>query len=155
MSEPAGPAEPGDEVQVLSGVAPGGLSWVVVCENGKNDELYTFLRVYSGNELLVAGSGFGGPKLYPGQIMQEWRGRTDDLPYFVMARTRSDVERVVAITDLGVEVELTLSEPVERYGLRFAAAGLPAGHMPMQLRVEAGGTVLETLPQPIPPFRPR
>jgi hypothetical protein len=155
MSEPDEPAGPADEVQVLSGVAPDGLSWVVVCEDGKNDELYTFLRVYSGNELLVAGSGFGGPKLYPGQIMNEWRGRTDDLPYFVMARTRPDVERVVAITDLGLEVELTLSEPVERYGMRFAAAGIPSGHMPMQLRAEAGGTVLETLPQPIPPFRPR
>ena len=66
MSEPAGPAEPGDEVQVLSGVAPGGLSWVVVCENGKNDDLYTFLRVYSGNELLVAALGLRRPEATSG-----------------------------------------------------------------------------------------
>lgn len=144
----------GNDVEVLSGIAPGGLHWVVVCRPGMG-ELYTLLRVYSGAEIVVAGSGFGGPKLWPGTIMHEWRGRTDELPYFVMARTRPDVERVVATTDLGLEVDLELSEPVEQFGLRFAAAALPDGHGPMSIRAESGDTVLETLPQPVPPFRRR
>jgi len=59
MSEPAaGP------VEVLSGEADGGLRWVVLVE-GDEDDLYTMLRVYSGDQVLVAGSGFGGPKLWP------------------------------------------------------------------------------------------
>ena len=145
-----------DEVEVLAGTAHGGLRWIVICSPGESaDELYTMLRVYSGDTTVVAGSGFGGPKLWPGTIMHEWRGRTGDLPYFVMARTRPDVQRVVATTDLGLDVELELSEPVEQFGLRFAAAALPDGHGPMSLRAESGGAVVETRPQPIPPFRPR
>ena len=55
--------EPGEPVEVLSGTADGGLRWVVVT-SGTDEDLYTMLNVYSGDQLL-AGSGFGGPKLYP------------------------------------------------------------------------------------------
>lgn len=152
MSEPAR-----DEVEVLSGVAEGpagALRWLVFCTGGSQD-LYTFLRVYDGDKVVVAGSGFGGPALEPGLIMHEWRGRTDDLPYFVMARTVPDVQRVVATTDQGLEVELQLSQPVERFGLRFAAAALPAGHAPGSIRAERDGTALTERAQPMPPGRPR
>jgi len=37
----------GNEVQVLAGTAEGGLRWLVVAQ-GDSDDLYTFLRVYSG-----------------------------------------------------------------------------------------------------------
>jgi hypothetical protein len=129
------------ETEVLSGNAGGRLRWVVVC-TGDNEDLYTWLRVYDGDELVVAGSGFGGPALEPGPIMSEWRGRTDGLPYFVMGRTVPDVQRVVATTDHGLDVELDLSDPVERFGLRFAAAALPAGHSPASIRAERDGVVL-------------
>jgi hypothetical protein len=112
------------------------------------------LRVYSGDKRVVAGSGFGGPKLLPGSVMSEWRGRTDDLPYFVMARTAPAVTRVVATTDRGTDVVLELSQPVERFALRFAAAALPPGHLPATIRAERDGAVLEERPQPMPrPFR--
>ena len=141
-------------VEVLSGQASE-LSWTVSVE-GTSEDLYTMLRVSRGGKVLVAGSGMGGPALYPGTSFSEWRGRTDDLPYFVMARTVPAADRVVAITDLGLEVELALSDPVEQFGLRFAAAALPAGHAPGGIRVEGGSEVLGQQPQPMPPPpRPR
>jgi hypothetical protein len=101
------------------------------------------LDVYRGDRQ-VAGSGFRGPKLYGDSLVNEWRGHTDDLPYFVMARTSPIVDRVVATTDLGTEVTLSLSPVIERFGLRFAAAALPAGERPCTLRIERDGAPLET-----------
>jgi hypothetical protein len=141
--------EPGSEpAEVLAG-RTAELRWVVFAQR-EGDDLYTMLRVWSGDEVVVAGSGFGGPGLYPGSVVNEWQGRTDDLPYFVMARTVPEADRVVATTDRGLEIELALSEPVEQFGLRFAAAALPAGHRPGSIRAESGGTVLAALPQPLP-----
>jgi hypothetical protein len=144
----------GGEVEVLSGNVGGTLRWVVVC-SADRQELYTLLRVYDGDKVVVAGSGFGGPPLEPGRVMSEWRGQTDDLPYFVMARTAPTVTRVVATTDQGLDVELHMSEPVEAFGLRFAAAALPAGHAPLHIRAERDGAVVDQRPQPMPPRRPR
>jgi D-erythronate 2-dehydrogenase len=142
-------AEPRDDpVEVLSGTAPGGLRWVVVV-SGDDEDLYTMLQVYRDDQKVVAGSGFGGPRLPSDSVMNEWRGQTDDLPCFVMARTRPDVDRVVATTDRGSEVVLALSPPVEQFGLRFAAAALPDGERPGSLRAEREGAVLQTSPQPM------
>ncbi len=142
-----------DEVTVLAGTADGGLRWLVAAAGDRHD-LFTFLRVYSGDDLVVPGSGFGGPPLQPGSILTEWRGRTNDLPYFVMARTVPDADRVVATTDRGTEVELALSAPVERFGVRFAAAALPAGHRPGSIRVERDGLELASTAQPLLPDWP-
>ena len=136
--------EPGEPVEVLSGTADGGLRWVVVT-SGTDQDLYTMLNVYRDGQLL-GGSGFGGPKLYPGSVMNEWRGQRDDLPWFVMARTNPVVDRVVATTAAGTEVALAMSPLVTRFGLRFAAAALPAGEWPGGLRAERDGTVLEGWP---------
>jgi hypothetical protein len=141
-----------DAVEVLSGQAAGGLRWVVV-SHGDDQDFYTLLRVYAGDEQVIAGSGFGGPKLPPGSWLAEWRGQTEGLPYFVMARTAPAVTRVVATTDTGAEVVLELSKPVERFGLRFAATALPPGQAPMSIRAEQDGMVLEEQPQRMPPRR--
>jgi hypothetical protein len=142
------------EIEVLSGNAGETLGWVVVCA-GDNEDLYTLLRVYDKDTVVVAGSGFSGPALWPGSAMNEWRGQKDDLPYFVMARTEPVVTRVVATTDQGLDVELSLSEPVDRFGLRFAAAALPDGHAPLRIRAERDGVVVDERPQVMPPLRPR
>jgi hypothetical protein len=142
------------EFEVLSGNARETLRWIVVCA-GDNENLYTLLRVSDGDTVVAAGSGIGGPPLWPGSVMNEWRGRTDDLPYFVMARTEPAVTRVVATTDQGLDVELSLSEPVERFGLRFAAAALPDGHAPQRIRAERDGSVVGERPQSMPPPRSR
>ena len=136
-------------VEVLAGTAPPDLRWVVFA-SGDEQELFTMLHVYAGDRPL-AGSGFGGPPLYPGSLINEYRGRTDDLPWFVMARTSPIVDRVVATTDRGREITLTLSPPIEQFGLRFAAAGLPVGEAPGSIRIERDGVVLESARQRVAP----
>ena len=44
---------------------------------------------------------------------------------FSWTRTAPHIDRVVATTDLGVEIVLPLSEVIGQFGLRFAAAVLP------------------------------
>lgn len=135
--------------EVLSGTTADGLRWSVVA-SGTDAGFFTMLHVYRDGRQ-VAGSGFGGPKLPAGSVLNEWRGKTDDLPYFVMARTAPHVDRVVAMTDKGTEIKLAISAPDERFGLRFAAAALPQGERPASLRAECVGITLETRPQPVPP----
>ena len=139
-------------VEVLSGTAAGGLRWSVVA-SGDDADFSTMLHIHRDSQQLAA-SGFGGPKLYPGSVVNEWRGKTDDLPYFVMARTALTVDRVIATTDRGSEIPLALSPPIERFGLRFAAAALPEGERPASLRAEQDGATLEVRPQRMPPRRP-
>jgi hypothetical protein len=57
----------------------------------------------------------------------------------LLARTAPQIARVVATTDRGVEIELRLSEVVEQFGLRFAAAVLPDAHGPGSIRAESDG----------------
>jgi hypothetical protein len=135
-----------DEVEVLAGVH-GALRWQVRA-GGSPADLMTMLHIFDG-ERRVACSGFGGPALYPGRKVNEWRGRTGDLPYFVMARAAPEVSRLVAITDCGSHVELVLGEVDGRFGLRFAAVGLPSGEGPKSLLVEVEGQPDSALPQPM------
>jgi hypothetical protein len=141
--------ESDDPIEVLAGTLDSGLRWVVTVQ-GDEHELSTMLHVYEGDRKL-AGSGFGGPPLYGRSLMNEYRGRTDDLPWFVMARTAPIVDRVVATTDRGSEITLELSPPIDRFGLRFAVAALPAGEAPGSIRAEERGVVLETRRQWVPP----
>ncbi|MFQ1004293.1 hypothetical protein [Modestobacter sp. SSW1-42] len=133
-----------DEVEVLSG-AHGDLRWRVWA-GGTAEDLMTMLTVSRGGRVLDE-SGFGGPALYPGTPVNEWRGRADDLPYFVLARTAPEVGRLVAVTDRGTHVELALGEVNPRFGLRFAAAGLPDGEGPGVLLVEVDGRPHSSLRQ--------
>jgi hypothetical protein len=41
----------------------------------------TMLHGFEGTKRVI-GSGFGGPALYPGQLVHEWRGRTNQWPVF-------------------------------------------------------------------------
>ena len=135
-----------DEVEVLASTH-GDLRWEVWA-GGTPDELMTMLQVFAGDRR-VAWSGFGGPALYPGEKVHEWRGRTDDLPYFVMARAAPEVSRLVAVTDRGTSVELVMGDVDDRFGLRFAAVGLPDGEGPGALLVEVDGRPEGTIPQPM------
>ena len=115
----------------------------------------TRLQVFDGDRR-VAWSGFGGPALYPGQNVNEWRGRTEDQPYFVMVRAAPEVTRLVAVTDRGTHVELVMGRVEPRFGLRFAATGLPQGEGPEVLLIEVDGRAVKSVPQPPewPPERP-
>jgi hypothetical protein len=136
-----------DEVIVLAGTHAA-LRWQVWA-GGSVSDLTTMLPVFDGDRR-VAWSGFAGPALYPGQLVNEWRGRTDDLPYFVMARAFPEVSRLVAVTDRGTHVELAMSEVDPAFGLRFAAAALPDGEGPGVLLIEVNGQPHGRLPQPMP-----
>jgi hypothetical protein len=89
--------------------------------------------------------------LYHDRKVNEWRGRTDGLPYFVLARTAPEVSRLVAVTDRGSRVELVMGPVDDRFGLRFAAVGLPDGEGPGVLLVEVDGQLAETVQQPMGP----
>ena len=138
---------PTDGVAVLVGDATRGLQWIVTVDDS-NGHLMVMLNVLRGDQYL-SGSGFDGSKYFAGTVLQEWRGRTDDLPWFVMARTAAAVTRVVATTDLGTDVELTLSPFMSEFGSRFAAAGIPEGECPCAIRAERDGVIIDTSPQPV------
>jgi hypothetical protein len=144
-------ARPGGPVEVLSGRAGPDLRWVVVAE-GDDEDLITMLDIYR-DDRQVAGSGFRGQGLHGDSLINEWRGQTDDLPYFVMARVSPVVDRVVATTDRGSQIALSLSPVIDQFALRFAAGAIPPGEQPASLRIERDGTVLESLWQPMPPRR--
>lgn len=144
-----------DKVEVFHGTAAEGLRWIVRTSADDGARMTTMLHVYRGDEHL-SGSGFGGTRLPAGTLLHEWRGRTDDQPWFVMACAAPQVTRVVATTDRGTEVELSLSRVVRIFGVRFAAAaGLPRGHGPGSLRAEVDGATVETRAQPTATANPR
>jgi hypothetical protein len=98
---------PRDGVAVLSGDATRGLRWVVTVDDSEG-HFMVMLNVVRGDRYL-SGSGFDDSPSFDGTVLHQWRGRTDDSPWFVMARTNAAVTRVVATTDLGTDVELALS----------------------------------------------
>jgi len=111
MTMTHGEDETPEDVVVLTG-EHNGLDWKVVAtweprsDPVEGRELLTMLHGFEGTKQVI-GSGFGGPALYPGQVVHEWRGCTDQWPYFVMARADPTVDRIVAVTDRGIEVELS------------------------------------------------
>lgn len=136
-------------IEVLTGSSPPDLTWRVMA--GGSDIEFSSMIEISRSGRRVAGSGMGGPKLYPNSAIHEFRGWTDDLPYVVLARTAPQIDRVVATTDAGTEIELPLSAVV--FGLRFGAALLPDGEGPASIRAEQGGVVVEVKQQRM--HRPR
>ena len=153
MTMTPGDNETPEDVVVLNG-EHNGFEWKGVATWGTSSdpvegrELRTMLHGFEGTKRGI-GSGFGGAALYPGQLVHEWRGRTDQLPYFVMARADPTVDRIVAVTDRGTEVELSLSAVVPQFGLRFAAAGLPTGEAPNRLIIEVNGQSVADLHRPM------
>jgi hypothetical protein len=137
-----------DEIEVFHGTAAEGLRWIVRASVHDEDRASTMLHVYRGQEHL-SGSGFRGPRVQDGGVLHEWRGRTDDQPWFVMVCAAPEVTRVVATTDQDAEVELALSDVVRIHGVRYAVADLPRGHGPGSIRAEVDGTVVGSRAQPV------
>lgn len=142
-----------DEVEVFHGTAAEGLRWIVRTSADTDERTTTMLHVYRGDEHL-SGSGFGGNRLFAGKLLNEWRGRTDDQPWFVMVYAAPNVTRIVATTDRGAEVELSLSDVIRIFGVRFAVADLPRGHGPESVRAEVDGATVEARQQLTASARP-
>lgn len=124
------------------------LTWQVEVTGGPT-ELVSMLRVRRRGEPVMM-SGFGGPALYPGELVNEWRGREDDSPYFVMARADVDVLAIVAQDHTGADVPLTSSDVVVA-GVRHHACGLAVGREPALLRVLTRSRGWLDLPTPVGP----
>ena len=69
-----------DLVEVLRGDGPDGLTWRIVAGGDDDDDFATFVE--RGRGEFRAASGMRGPKLYPGEVMNRWIGRTDRVPTF-------------------------------------------------------------------------
>ncbi|MET3805687.1 hypothetical protein ABIB25_002691 [Nakamurella sp. UYEF19] len=131
---------------VLAGRVDPDLAWLVVA-GGSDEQFYTMLEIYRDGQRLT-GPGLTGPKLAPGQVVEKCHDTGDGLPHFVLVRTAPEVDRVVAITGTGREVELTLSAVIEDFGLRFGAVALPEGEVPGSMRVERDGVAVVLAPDP-------
>lgn len=116
--------------EVLRGAA-GILSWRITAA-GTRDNLSTMIEVFDGDRR-VAWQGFAGESLPPGRLVNEWRGRAAGYPYFVIARTAPQVNRLIAVTDAGTRVELQLTDVDPSLSLRFSGGPLPAGEQPISL----------------------
>lgn len=126
----------------------GDLIWEVAVD-GEASMMDTMLRVWRSG-VCVLSSGFSGPGLYPGADINQWRGREQDTPHFVMARTRLEVARVRARTDRGLDVELVTNAASVTHGLRFHATALPDGHAPASLSIYVVGVGWKEVVTPIP-----
>lgn len=144
--------EPYDGSAVLKGGAGRDLVWVVSVD-ASDGSLLVMLNLFR-RDRYVSGTGFASGRSFGGTVLQSSRGHADGLPWHVLARTGASVTRAVATTDRGTEVELTLSPLIAEYGSRFAAAVMPEGECPCEVRVERDGVVLDAGPQhrwPCPP----
>jgi hypothetical protein len=131
-----------DTVEVLSGEAAGGLTWSVEV-SGVGEEMRAMLEVYRNGEWLYGGGGSAKP--HGSSLMSCSCGGGGEEPiYDVLVGVDPSVDRVLVRTDRGSEIVLKLSEPWERFGVRFGAVLLPNGEKPADIRAEVGGRTVET-----------
>lgn len=140
-----------DELQVVSGHEADGTDWSVTAgpDGTEEESFWTFVsRSRPGGR--PARSGMGGPKLHDGNLVNVWAGRADGTPPFVMLRAAPEVTRVTVTTSVGHDLQMTMSEVVEEFGLRFGAVALADEDEPLVLSVEHadGRTVTGPVPWP-------
>lgn len=109
---------------VLEGVHAD-MTWQVRV-HGDDADLSSMLYLYRGTKLLKGG-GMGGPPLYPGDLVNDYRGYSDHAPAQVLVRTHPDVISVVVTTERNIRVPVALSEVIQPWGLCFGVAILDDG----------------------------
>jgi hypothetical protein len=115
---------------VLTAREADGLEWSIFAgpDTTNPDSFWTFIRRGRPGGP-SAQSGMGGPKLHGGPI-NTWSGQADGTPPFVMVRAAPNVERIFVTTRSGRGIDLTMSEVIDDFQLRFGAAALPEGDSP-------------------------
>lgn len=103
----------------------GDLAWSIAATLRPDGEVITMLTRSRGQHR--ATSGFGGPALAAGGAPNYWYGTHDGLPTFVMVRTAPDTVKAVVADTSDQRYEIDLTEPDERFGLRFGAIPLADG----------------------------
>ena len=121
---------------VLTAQEADGLEWSISAgpDTINPSSFWTFIR-RGRPEGRSARSGMGGPKL-PGGPINSWSGQADGTPPFIMVRTAPNVERIFVTTRSGRGIELTMSEVIDEFQLRFGAAALPEDDWPGELTVQ-------------------
>lgn len=156
MDDQAAAPEPGTSGGLPGEVAlegaHGDMTWQVRV-HGDDAELSSMLYLYRGTKMLDGG-GMGGPPLYPGELVNESRGYSDQSPWQIMVRTHPDVTSVVATTERGARLDVPLSQVIQPWGLRFGVAILDDGDAPGGLSVQAADGARDELATPTPPAPP-
>lgn len=124
---------------MLSGDGPGGLVWEVLAGDLPAGGFLTVLRRQRGSA--KATSGFQGPKLGAGQLLNYWSGQEDGTPPFVVARLAPQIDSVRAVGESGAEYPLQLSAVVQEFGRRFGAVALHDGDALACLQTDPATTV--------------
>lgn len=115
--------------QVLTGTGVGDLAWQVTAGEvpgieGDDDFLTLISRSQGGHR---ATSGFRGPKLHPGDLINYWVGKAIGTPVFVVVRADPKVDQVAIICLSRARYSLDLTDEVPQFGLRFGAAPVLQG----------------------------
>ncbi|MDQ2845411.1 MAG: hypothetical protein M3Y77_03470 [Actinomycetota bacterium] len=109
--------------QVLAGTGAGDLAWAVsagAVEGAAGaDEFVTLISRTQGGK--TATSGFRGPKLYPGDLINYWVGKAVGPPVFVLVRADPKVVQCAAVCMSRARYSIDLSDEVPQFGLRFGA----------------------------------
>ncbi|WP_159049029.1 hypothetical protein [Streptomyces sp. NRRL B-3648] len=113
-----------DLAEVLRGQCKD-LRWVVRAGLVKKGVFVTHLDVFRADRLIDSGGG-SGPAVLDSLVDFSY-GYSHDAPMSVVARCSAEIDRLVAVTDDDREVVMTLSDPAEQFGVRFAACILPSG----------------------------
>lgn len=111
-----------DVLRSLPGAYP---KWILRAGPAE-EEFGTFLAAYDSAGSVVSESGFMGPKLYPGRLINTWDGQTDKGPHFVIARSSPRITRIVVTVDGGISLDLDMSLPFEGFDMRFAVGVFPS-----------------------------
>ncbi|MGW2643647.1 hypothetical protein ACWC2T_01775 [Streptomyces sp. NPDC001393] len=101
------------------------LRWVVRAGLVKKNLFVTHLIVLRADRIIDSGGGSGPAVL--DSLVEFSYGCSDGVPMSVVARCSPEVDRLIAVTNGDREVSMTLSDPMEEFGVRFAACILPSG----------------------------
>ncbi len=138
-----GPNELITPYEVLSGSGEDGLTWTVEV-GGTRSQLRLALRVARRGKWLT-GPSIGAVPQPPSLLSYGYGfgGNDDDRVRHVLVGVHSSVERVVALTDQGLELAVPLSDLDPEFGIRFGALVLPYTEVPVEIRAEIAGTAVE------------
>jgi hypothetical protein len=104
-----------------------GLRWTIWTGRYPGDpDLFTLVERAWVDRGASHTSGFAGPLPTPDEPVQWWQGSADDLPIFLLARSRHSV--IALRVELSDSSQLVLPIPalVDSRGLRYVAAPMPS-----------------------------
>jgi hypothetical protein len=131
-----------DLAVIGEGDLPSGEHWILRA-GGKSDEFGTFLETIHPDGHRDQG-GMGGPRLWPGSMMNVYTGGTDTGPRRLVVRAEPRAARVRVQLAGGEHVDLAPVATLPDAGLAFFATLLPRTMALVSITaIDASGLVLE------------